>query len=195
MLRRDRQIRMQIHQLMDACLFALGFWLAYVLRSNPDVIDLLGLQPVNEFHDYVWLYLILMPAAPLILEAQGFYNRPMLYSRRTTIWALFKGCLFMTLILVLVLFLFKLFIARWVVIWFGGISFILVLAKEELLRLMSKSKLAQAQARRRFILVGPRDETSDMRAQLKAKSEEAIEILAELNLNETHVERLVELLH
>src|ERR1041385_4360810 len=52
MLRRDRQIRMQIHQLMDACLFALGFWLAYVLRSNPNVGDLLNLPPVNEFRDY-----------------------------------------------------------------------------------------------------------------------------------------------
>ena len=196
MLRRHRQIRMQIHQLMDACLFAVAFWLAHVLRANVDIANFLGRVPEDSsFETYVWMYLILLPAAPLILEAQGFYNRPMLYSRRTTIWALFKACLFMTLILVLVLFLAKLLIARWVVIWFGGISFILVLAKEELVRLMSKSKLAQAQARRRFILVGPRDETSDMRAQLKAKSEEAIEILAELNLNETHVERLVELLH
>ena len=41
MLRRDRQIRMQIHQLMDACLFALSFWLAYKVRSNEDLIDLL----------------------------------------------------------------------------------------------------------------------------------------------------------
>src|SRR4051794_35142983 len=107
MLRRDRQIRMQIHQLMDACLFALGFWLAYALRSNPDVIDLLGLQPVNKFDDYVWLYLILIPAAPLILETQGFYNRPILCSRRSTAWLLFKGCLITSLVLILALFFFR----------------------------------------------------------------------------------------
>ena len=47
MLRRDRQIRMQIHQLMDACLFAFGFWLAYALRANPDIIDLFGLRQWN----------------------------------------------------------------------------------------------------------------------------------------------------
>ena len=34
MLSRDRQIRMQLHQLMDAFLFALSFWLAFELRSN-----------------------------------------------------------------------------------------------------------------------------------------------------------------
>src|ERR1051326_8243502 len=112
MLRRDRQIRMQIHQLMDACLFALGFWLAYVLRSNPDIIGLLGLPPVNKFDDYVWLYIILIPAAPLILEAQGFYNRPTFCSRRSTAWLLFKGSLITALALILVLFFFRLVIAR-----------------------------------------------------------------------------------
>src|SRR5438270_4885745 len=101
MLRRDRLIRMQIHQLMDACLFALGFWLAYLLRSDARVIELFRLEDVSPFEAYVWLYLILIPVAPLILEAQGFYNRPMLCSRLTTGWLLFKGCLFTTLSLIL----------------------------------------------------------------------------------------------
>src|SRR6266853_724610 len=79
---------------------------------------------------------------------------------------LFKGCLFMTLGLVLVLFLARMLIARWVVVWFGCISFVLVLLKEEILRLLSSSKLAQSQARRRFVLVGSPDETSEMRRQL-----------------------------
>jgi exopolysaccharide biosynthesis polyprenyl glycosylphosphotransferase len=187
---------MQIHQVLDACLFAVAFWLAFVLRTNVAFTNFIGLSSEETSIDnYVWMYLVLLPAAPLILEAQGFYNRPMLYSRRSTVWLLFKACLFMTLGMVLMLFLAKMFIPRWVVIWFGGISFILVLAKEELLRLMSKSKVAQAQSRRRFILVGRRDETAEMRSQLKSKLEEAIDILAELNPNETPIERLVELLH
>src|SRR5881296_3723220 len=93
MLRRHRQIRMQIHQLMDACLFAVSFWLAFVLRSDPHILDLLGLNPIGRFESYVWLYVILIPAAPLVLEAQGFYNRPLLCPRRATIWPLFKSCL------------------------------------------------------------------------------------------------------
>jgi exopolysaccharide biosynthesis polyprenyl glycosylphosphotransferase len=195
MLRRDRQIRMQIHQLMDACLFALGFWLAYGLRSNPDVIELLGLQPVNKFDDYVWLYLILIPAAPLILETQGFYNRPILCSRRSTAWPLFKGCLITSLVLILALFFFRLTIARAMLIWFGFVSFGLVFAKEELVRIFLQSKLAKSSFRRKFILTGTREETARMRAELKAKSEEALEILAELDLNETPLERLVAMLH
>src|SRR6266478_1410844 len=196
MFRRRRQMRMQIHQLMDACLFAIAFWLAYVLRSNLDLANFLGLAPeVGSFDTYTWLLLILIPAAVLILEAQGFYNRPFV-SRRSMLWQLFKGCLLMTLGLVLVLFLAKMMIARSVVIWFGGISFVLVYLKEEMVRLASRSKLAQSQYRRRFILVGAGEETAVMRKRFKEKpEEEAIEVLAELDLNRVPVQRLVEMLH
>jgi exopolysaccharide biosynthesis polyprenyl glycosylphosphotransferase len=186
---------MQIHQLMDACLFAVAFGLAYVLRSNPDVIVFLNLLPVNEFSNYKWLYIILTPAAPLILEAQGFYNRPTLSSRRSTAWLLFKGCLLTALVLILTSFFFRMVIARAVIIWFGFVSFALVFAKEELVRLLFQSKLAKSSFRRRFILIGTREETVRMRAELKAKSEEAIEILAELDLNKTPLEELIAMLH
>jgi exopolysaccharide biosynthesis polyprenyl glycosylphosphotransferase len=195
MLRRDRLIRMQIHQLLDACIFAVSFWLAYALRSNPDIIDLFSLKPVVPFEGYVWLYLILIPAAPMVLEAQGFYNRPMLCSRRVTAWLLFKSCAVLALGLVLALFLFRADMARWVIIWFGAISFGLMFLKEELLLQLFQSNLVSSQYRRRFILVGTGEETARMREELTAKAPGAIEVLAELNLNETPVERLVELLH
>src|SRR5712675_1077647 len=126
MLRRHRQIRTQIHQLTDAGLFAVSFWLAYVLRSNPHVTEFFQLPPIGDFESFLWLYLVLIPAAPLILEIQGFYNRALLCPRRVTLWPLFKGCLFTTILLTIVLYFFKLYLARAVVIWFGGISFILV---------------------------------------------------------------------
>ena len=128
MLRRDRQIRMQVNQLMDACIFALSFWLAYEVRVNEDIIDLFGLAEWSApFEDYVRLYLILIPAAPLILEGVGFYARSPFCLRRVVAWMLFKGCFFTTLGLVLAMFLFRMPpVARGVVVWFGFISFGLV---------------------------------------------------------------------
>jgi exopolysaccharide biosynthesis polyprenyl glycosylphosphotransferase len=195
MLRRDRLIRMQVHELMDACLFAVSFWLAYVVRSDPRIIDFFRLDDVSPFEAYVWLYLILIPVAPLILEAQGFYNRPILCSRTTTAWLLFKGCLFTTLGLILTLFLFHSGIARLVTVLFGAISFLLLFAKEEVLRHAFRSELARAQYRRRFLLIGSGEETSLMRAELRNKSPEAMDVIAELDLNKTSIERMVELLH
>ncbi|MCX6912073.1 MAG: sugar transferase, partial [Verrucomicrobia bacterium] len=57
------------------------------------------------------------------------------------------------------------------------------------------SKLAQEQYRRRVILVGASDETARMEAELKSKSAPEIEILARVDLNQTTVPRLVEMLH
>jgi exopolysaccharide biosynthesis polyprenyl glycosylphosphotransferase len=195
MLRRHRQIRMQIHQLMDACLFALSFWLSYILRSSERVSAWFNLPPFGEVESFVWLYLVLIPAAPLVLEAQGFYNRPMFCPRRATIWQLFKACVITTVGLTLVLFFFRLYLARWIVVWFGIISFILVFAKEEMFRLAFRSRLAQSQYRRRFVLVGTPDETQRMREELTAQKHEGVEVLAELDLSNAPVQRLVEMLH
>jgi exopolysaccharide biosynthesis polyprenyl glycosylphosphotransferase len=188
---------MQIHQLMDACLFALGFWLAYRLRANQDITDLFGLREwTAPFDTYVRLYLILIPAAPLILEGMGFYSRSPFSSRRLMAWILFRACFFTTLGLVVTMYLFHMPpVARGVMVWFGFISFGLVYLKEEVLRWLASTKMAQAQYRRRVILVGANDETARMERELRTKSEHEVEILAHLNLNETSVQRLVEVLH
>jgi exopolysaccharide biosynthesis polyprenyl glycosylphosphotransferase len=86
-------------------------------------------------------------------------------------------------------------VARGIIVWFACISFALVFLKEELLQWLFQSKLARTQYRRRFILVGMGDETARMRKELTAKSLGSIEILAELDLNQTPVQLLVEMLH
>ncbi|MDB6017744.1 MAG: exopolysaccharide biosynthesis polyprenyl glycosylphosphotransferase [Pedosphaera sp.] len=195
MLRRHRQIKMQIQQLLDACLFAASFWSAWLLRANPDVMSFFSLAPVSPFEAYFWLYLILIPASPLILEAQGFYDRPLLAPRRVVVWPLFKGCLVATIGLIMVLFFFRLELARSVAVLFGIISFLLVLLKEELLRVGLRSKFARAQMQRRFILVGTEEETKRMRQELKARPDDGMRVLAELNLNNKSAGELASLLH
>jgi exopolysaccharide biosynthesis polyprenyl glycosylphosphotransferase len=186
---------MQVHQMMDAGVFAIGFWLAYQLRSNPVVLEMFELDEINPFKDFAWLLLLVIPAAPFILEAQGFYTRPIFCSRRTTLWQLAKACFFMALGLMVVMFLSKTQIARSVVPWFGFISLVLMFAKEELLRFVSKKEFARAPNKRRFLLVGTTDEILRMRKELKMHGDEGIEIPAELNLSEISVDYLVEMLH
>lgn len=188
-------MRMQAHQVVDACLFAISFWLAYELRSDPAIIKLFKLKEVSSISDFLWLYLVIIPAAPLVLEAQGFYSREVVCSRWTTLWRLLKACVVVVFVLVLALFVFKMLIARWVVIWFTVISFVLVFLKEEVFRMVWKSKLAQAQYRRRFILMGTSDETGRMRAELKAHGGEGIQVLAEMDLNHTSTEQLLQMMH
>jgi exopolysaccharide biosynthesis polyprenyl glycosylphosphotransferase len=186
---------MQMHQLVDSCVFALSFWLACKVRENAVLMDTFDLAPVSSFRSLAWLLLILIPAAPLVLEAQGFYARQSFCSRGATLWPLLKSCLIMSLGLVFMLYLFKVLIPRGVLVWFGVISFLLMLAKEELLRFISTRKLTHGQNKRRFLLVGTGEETARMRAVLGSHAEEGVEIPAELNLEEFSVDHLVGMLH
>ena len=186
---------MQIQQLLDACLFAVSFWLAYVIRSHPLVIDLLALPEVAPFESFVSFYLVLIPAVPLVLDSQGFYNRSAVAPRRMMFWSLLRGCFLVALGLTLLLFFFRMYLPRSVIIGFGVLSFATVWLKEEALRLGFKTKFMQAQLRRRFVLMGPPEETARMRAAILSRPDENLVILAELDLTATPVERLVTLLH
>lgn len=196
MLKRDRQMRMQIHQLMDTCLVALGFWLAFELRASGFITELFRLEPVTlPFADYMWLYLVLIPAAPFVLESQGFYSRPLIPSRSTTVWMLFKACVMLSLALILVLFFARTIVPRWIVIWFGVISFGLVMAKEEAVRLAAKGKAAMDPYRRRFILVGTPAENARVRAELDRNSQGQLQTVKEMDLDSLKVDSLVQALH
>ena len=46
-------MRMQLHQLMDACLFAVSFWLAYEVRAHAAIVTA-GLGPAAKFEEFVW---------------------------------------------------------------------------------------------------------------------------------------------
>jgi exopolysaccharide biosynthesis polyprenyl glycosylphosphotransferase len=195
MLKRDRQIRTVIHQLVDACLFAVAFWLSYALRSNPHIITWLKLEPASPFENFAWLYLVLIPTAPLILESQGFYNHPPLCSRGAILWRLFKGCVLITLELALTVYVFHLVVARGILVSLGCIGFCMVYLKEELLRLLFKSKMAQSQFKRRFILIGTEQETAKMWEELEKRADEGVEIVAELNLLEVPIQQIMSTLH
>ena len=171
MLRRHRQIRMQVQQMLDACLFAAAFWLSYEIRATPAIYEYFRLDPFQYATEYFWFYLILVPFAPLILEAQGFYDRPILGPRRAALWPLFKGCLFTTVTLIIVLYFLNFYIARWVVIWFGFISFVLVALKEEIFRIVYRSNLSQKQYRRRLLIVGSTAETARLAEDFQRRKE------------------------
>src|ERR1041384_1782423 len=152
MLRRDRQLRTQILQLRDAVLFAVGLFVAHPIREAMTGVFLwCNFDPISGFERFIRLYLIIIPGIPLILESQGFYQRPLLASRRETAWILSKGCCIAVLGLILVTFFFKEDLARGVVVLFGVVSFGFVMIAEEIMRVVYGSRFGQAQVRKRVI--------------------------------------------
>src|SRR5437016_1351170 len=195
MLRRQRQIRVRIHKLTDAGLFSLAFWMAHQLRAVWKFGFFWERPEIEPFREYAWMIAIIVPIAPVLWAMQGFYDRPLLAARRQTVWQLFWACAWTTIIVILISFLARQQPARGVIVLFGAISFLVVLFKEEIIRRWVESRFGQDHLKRRLLIVGTVEDTEPLHAKLNAQSREGIEILAEVNLNDTPVERLVELLH
>jgi exopolysaccharide biosynthesis polyprenyl glycosylphosphotransferase len=207
-LRRTQQLRIQIYQLKDATLFMLALWLAHLWRTyvpldkwfewlpliGPVLQQLLSVQ-IEPFGEFAWLFLVIFPGAPLVLEWQGFYDRPLFCRRRETAWILLKSCAIMTVGVVLVMFFLKVTLARMVILLFGVISFALVMMSEELLRVGYRSRFAQAQLNRRVLLVGAAADTERLRRDLAKVADEGVEVVGELDPNESSIEDLVSLVH
>ena len=195
MLRRQRQIRTRVQQLVDAGLFIAAFRMAHATRDNREFLFFWERPDILPFGSYAWLILVIVLITPPLLEFQGFYDRPLLASRWQTVWQLFRACAWATIIVILVSFLAREQPARGVIILFGGISFVLVLIKEEIVRHWVQSKFGQGRLKKRLLLAGAAADTSPLRAKLDAQSREGVEILAEVDLDRTPIERLVDLLH
>jgi len=207
-LRRTQQLRIQIYQLKDATLFMLALWLAHVARAylpldewarwvpllGPLLERLLSVQ-IEPFAEFAWLFLIIFPGAPLILEWQGFYDRPMFCRRWETAWILLKSCAIMTIGLVLVIFFLKMTLARMVILLFGVTSFALVFVSDELLRAGYRSRFAQSQLNRRVLLVGAKKDTDRVRIELSKVADEGVEVVGDLDPNEASIEQLVKMIH
>ena len=196
MLHRDRQIRIQIHQFIDGGLFAVGLWLGWLIRHYWRGLPMAGLELVDpkDFRYYFWLFLVVIPVTPLILEWQGYYEQPIFAPRRLVFWQLGKACFIATVFVILIDFMLRLNGARGVYVLFGVCAFGLMVLKGELLRWAYQSKLGQAQFKQRVLLIGTAEDTRQLRGSIDTALEE-VQILGELDLNKSSIEDLVSFLH
>jgi hypothetical protein len=119
MLSRQRQLLTKLHKLLDAGLFAFAFWLAHAIRSIP-VLD--PNQLIKEFDAYAWLLLVIVPLTPPVLDMNRFYSRPVFYSRRETLYQLIRSGIWVSLVVITVLFVLKVEGARGVMLLFTPLA-------------------------------------------------------------------------
>jgi len=135
---------------------------------------------IDPFEKFKWLLLLIIPGAPLVLEAQGYYARPFacfpLDHRLDSAQELrndYRGSHFGHVT-------FPRCSASLAPspILFGFIGFLAVYLKEELLRLGFKSQFAQSQMKEARLLVGTRADTVRMAQDLKEKGVDDMEVVA-----------------
>lgn len=193
MLGRNRQFRTQVYQWKDALLFGFALWFTHWLWQPWHPI--LRQASIQAFDQFVWLLLLIIPGAPLVLEAVGFYARPVIAPRREVYLTLAKGCGYLTLGLILVLWGVRSDLPRLVIALYGFVSFGLMVLWEEVTRFTLRSRYGQARFKRRFILVGTQEDVANLRGDLSFNAAGELEIVAQMDLKQGGVGQLVELLH
>lgn len=192
MLHRDRQIRVQLYQFIDGGLFALGLYLAWWIRFD---WRLGQVDRITDFYpDYFWLFLVVIPMSPLILDWQGYYERPIFSPRREMAWQVAKACAISAIFLIVIQFLLRRPGARGVYVLFGFSSFALIMLKGELMRWIYESKLGQEQFKRRIMLIGTPADCEGLRKTLRSTARE-IEIIGEYDLNARTIDEVVAFIH
>jgi exopolysaccharide biosynthesis polyprenyl glycosylphosphotransferase len=193
MLRRERQIRAWVQRLLDASLFGIGLWLAHWIRQASGIQVFGGTKDIQPFSDYLGLFVIL-PLTPLLLELWGYYNRPLLASRRHSAWMLFKACATAVGITIFGMFLLKTAdLSRAVIILFGLCSFWLITLKDELMR---RTMLAGgSQYKRRLILAGSAEDVDRVLPATSRGSFDGLDVVARIDLNKQSIEELIDMMH
>lgn len=180
---------------MDACIFAFTFWIAVWLRGNLWVIEKLNLVTPPPEDKIFWYFLIIIPMAPLVLEWQGLYSLPLLARRRLKWWVFAKTCAILTVTLVLVSYFFHLSFARLVVIWFGAISFLAMVLKDEFFRAVLWNRFVSTHYGRSILLLGQPDEVKEMKRDLHRMPMEQARAVASCDLGTSTLDSLIECLH
>ena len=185
-----------LHKPLDAALFGASFWLAHWIRSLP-VFDHENL--IQDFSVYAWLLVVIVPLIPPLLESQGYYQRPLFFSRRLTLWQLVKAAVWITIVVNTVLFFRKAEVSRGVVLLFLPIAVGIVFIKEEAVRRWNVARRGNQAAHRRVILVGSSGRSGEDTVRLDRSIASGtlgdVEVVARVDLADTTPSRLAELLH
>jgi len=195
MLKRQKQLRIVFHQLMDAGLLALGFWCAHCFRDLFPNSLFSGLAVIEPFHEYMWLLMIIVPFCPILLEMQGFYQGNWPRADRVTMWRLFNGCVLSVVGVILVMFLLRIQLARSVIILFGVTSYAFLLGRVWIMHRCGQTELARSQRVLKLVLVGTRAECEKARREVFENRGEDVEVVAEIDLSEMGLDQLSRVLH
>jgi len=196
MLRNQRQIQTSINKVLDGLIFSISLWLAHELRAVLQFEVFGGTADIAPFNGpYIWISVLLLFVTPFVLDTQGFYSLSAWPSRAQTIWPLVKASVFITLLIITVIFVFKIQLTRSVILIFSLLSITLAWAKEEGALRWKRSRQTRADLQTRIILVGSPDETQNMLSRIDNTNDTSYRVVLRFNIDSESIDELLRQMH
>ena len=194
---KQRELFVQFNQVSDALVIAAVFWLSHALREELAFLYPLHFSPIAPFrYPYKWLYLIILPLFPFLLDVNGYYARPYGYRHRLTLWLLVKSTTICVLVVIAAAYFLNWAAAsRGVVILFGALSVVALLAKDLMFEAYMRVHIQRGKVGRPIILVGSEDRNVEFERVLQEHPEWGFGVVARLDPSRDSLQKLAEILH
>ncbi|SDU14396.1 exopolysaccharide biosynthesis polyprenyl glycosylphosphotransferase [Verrucomicrobium sp. GAS474] len=200
MLHRREQFTYQVLQIVDAFLLGGALCLAYLLRI--EVIPLFPLplvaEEIGSLGDYIWLFGIILPMGPLLLEFQGFYRLDSSYRRWTVLGRICRGVFYLWLLILAVIVFLRIpnaEVSRGVLLCFIPTGIAVIALREKLFRRWLHRRGEVAQNVQHVMLCGSLEQRKRWRWSMDAVVDRRMVVRAEVDLRVDSAERFLTLLH
>ena len=170
-----REFITQANQIGDALLIALVFWLAHAAREQLAFLfpfryqfygSTIEFGVIAPFRYYKWLYLIILPLYPFLLDINGFYSRARGLRRRNTAWILLKSCAICVLAIMAAMYFFRLSVlSRGAVMLFAVFSVVALFFKDQLFQAHMRHRARKGKDVTEIILVGSPERNTEFAQQ------------------------------
>ncbi len=194
MLRRSQEINTQLQQVLDAFLLLTAFWIGYVLRALGT--DLFGSDEIPPFDRFRWMIWVIMPAGPLLLEAQGFYQRTLQKSAGRAAGQIARAIVGLALLVILCVAFGRLELpSRAALILFVALGFGFLFLKDRVVQFYARRRAAAEQLREPVLLAGLPDEMEQFVAELTPEQLAEMRVVGRIDIESQPVSVLIEALH
>jgi exopolysaccharide biosynthesis polyprenyl glycosylphosphotransferase len=195
MLARKQELNTQLQQLIDAFLLAVSLYAAYVLRLYGTVWFGFANFP-DPFRNYQWLFVVVMPFGPILLDLQGFYQSPL----NKTLWRSFVQILramigLSIIVSACVIFLRLPLLNRSVPLFFIAIAAIALLVKERLAVMHIRRRVGRGEMREPVLLAGTPEDIAALERTFGGEQKTLLEIVDRIDIGRQPISDLVESMH
>jgi exopolysaccharide biosynthesis polyprenyl glycosylphosphotransferase len=194
MPKQRRELYIELRQIVDALVIALVFWLAHVLREMLQIEWPHSFVEIAPFSQYKWLYLIILPLYPFLLDLNGYYSRSSHTQFSETLMLLLKSASVCALIVILTMYFLGLtMLSRGFIVLFAAFSIVGLALKDILFQAYQRSH--RSSTRRAVVLVGVADRNAKFEKLLLEHPEWEMTIVAKIDPSHESLRQLPALLH